>query len=75
MVRDRANDGANQVINNSLFPPRLCNFSHINIFFQYGDEGGVTYNRNPYSDYTDYQPVNTAYKVLSNNLYIDEFSI
>ena len=28
---------------------------------QLGDEGGRTYNRMPYADYTGYQPVNTAY--------------
>jgi hypothetical protein len=32
---------------------------------QLGDEGGQVYNRQPYSDYTGYRPVNTAY-VLSN---------
>lgn len=28
---------------------------------QLGDHGGQTYNRQPYADYTGYQPVNTAY--------------
>jgi hypothetical protein len=28
---------------------------------QLGDEGGVKYNRQPYSDYLGYEPVNTAY--------------
>ena len=45
-----------------FFSPKLL-ISISKKTFQYGDEGGVTYNRNPYSDYTDYQPVNTAYKV------------
>lgn len=31
---------------------------------QLGDEGGVTYNRRPYADYTGYQPVNTAYELV-----------
>jgi hypothetical protein len=30
---------------------------------QLGDAGGRTYNRQPYSDYTGYEPVNTAYKL------------
>ncbi|MFF3313819.1 DUF6851 domain-containing protein [Streptomyces sp. NPDC002952] len=30
---------------------------------QLGDEGGATYNRKRYSDYTGYQPVNTAYRL------------
>jgi hypothetical protein len=30
---------------------------------QLGDEGGVKYNRQPYSDYLGYQPVNTAYEL------------
>lgn len=30
---------------------------------QLGDEGGQKYNRKPYSNYTDYSPVNTAYKL------------
>jgi len=30
---------------------------------QLGDEIGRTYNRQPYMDYTDYEPVNTAYKL------------
>ena len=75
VVRDRANDGANQVYTKknyfSIFIYCTSNIFVSKIFFQclknkkfqYGDEGGVTYNRNPYSDYTDYQPVNTAYKV------------
>ena len=54
------------IFNIYLLPIIFCfqNYSY-NFFLkiQYGDEGGVTYNRNPYSDYTDYQPVNTAYKV------------
>lgn len=33
---------------------------------QLGDEGGRIYNRMNYVDYTDYEPVNTAYKVFSN---------
>ena len=32
---------------------------------QLGDEGGRQYNRQPYADYTGYEPVNTAY-TLSN---------
>lgn len=28
-----------------------------------GDEGGRTYNRRPYADYTGYKPVNTAYEL------------
>jgi hypothetical protein len=28
-----------------------------------GDEGGRAYNRQPYADYTGYQPVNTAYQL------------
>jgi hypothetical protein len=28
---------------------------------QLGNEGGALFNRRPYEDYTDYQPVNTAY--------------
>jgi hypothetical protein len=28
---------------------------------QLGDEGGVLCNRQPYADYTGYDPVNTAY--------------
>lgn len=31
---------------------------------QLGDEGGVKYNRRPYSDYTGYKPVNTAYELI-----------
>ena len=30
---------------------------------QLGDEGGGKYHRQPYSDYTGYQPVNTAYEL------------
>jgi hypothetical protein len=30
---------------------------------QLGDEGGKTYNLQPYSDYTGYQPVNTPYEL------------
>jgi hypothetical protein len=30
---------------------------------QLGDEGGRTYNRQPYADYLGYVPVNTAYKL------------
>ncbi|MGA1726277.1 MAG: vanadium-dependent haloperoxidase [Burkholderiaceae bacterium] len=30
---------------------------------QLGDEGGRKYNRQPYADYTGYQPVNTAYEL------------
>lgn len=30
---------------------------------QLGDEGGVTFNREPFADYTGYQPVNTAYEL------------
>jgi hypothetical protein len=30
-----------------------------------GDEGGRTYNRVPWSDYTGYQPVNTPYKLIN----------
>jgi hypothetical protein len=30
---------------------------------QLGDEGGRTYNRQRYADYTGYQPVNTAYEL------------
>lgn len=30
---------------------------------RYGDEGGRQYNRQPYADYTGYQPVNTAYEL------------
>lgn len=30
---------------------------------QLGDEGGVKYNRKPYSNYTDYAPRNTAYQL------------
>lgn len=32
---------------------------------QLGDEGGRTYNPMPYMDYTDYAPVNTAYKLVN----------
>jgi len=32
---------------------------------QLGDEGGRLYNRQPYRDYTGYQPVNTAYEILN----------
>jgi hypothetical protein len=31
---------------------------------QLGDEGGRTYNRRPYADYTGYKPFNTAYDLL-----------
>jgi hypothetical protein len=31
---------------------------------QLGDEGGGTYNAQPYADNTDYQPVNTAYELV-----------
>lgn len=31
---------------------------------QLGDEGGQKYNRRPYSNYTNYSPVNTAYQLL-----------
>ncbi len=31
---------------------------------QLGDEGGRLYNRQPYADYTGYQPVNTAYELI-----------
>jgi uncharacterized protein DUF6851/vanadium-dependent haloperoxidase-like protein len=31
---------------------------------QLGDEGGRKYNRRPYSDYTGYKPVNTAYDLI-----------
>lgn len=31
---------------------------------QLGDEGGRIYNRQPYADYTGYQPVNTAYELV-----------
>jgi hypothetical protein len=30
---------------------------------QLGDEGGRQYNRRPYADYTEYQPVNTPYEL------------
>lgn len=30
---------------------------------QLGNEGGTAFNRRPYSDYTGYQPVNTAYEL------------
>ncbi|HEY5834546.1 vanadium-dependent haloperoxidase [Streptomyces sp.] len=30
---------------------------------QLGDEGGVTYNRKPYADWTGYKPVNSAYQL------------
>ena len=30
---------------------------------QLGDEGGRVYNRQPYADYTGYEPVNTAYEL------------
>jgi len=30
---------------------------------QLGDEGGRSYNRQPYADYTDFKPLNTAYKL------------
>jgi len=30
---------------------------------QLGDEGGQKYNQKPYSNYTDYSPVNSAYKL------------
>ncbi|GAB3435888.1 vanadium-dependent haloperoxidase [Flindersiella endophytica] len=30
---------------------------------RYGDEGGRTYNRRPYADYSGYEPVNTAYEL------------
>jgi hypothetical protein len=30
---------------------------------QLGDEGGRTYHRQPYADYTGYKPVNTAYEL------------
>ena len=33
---------------------------------QLGDENGRTYNRQPYMDYTGYEPVNTAYEVKKN---------
>jgi hypothetical protein len=32
---------------------------------QLGDEGGRVFNRQPYSDYTGYKPVNTAYEILN----------
>jgi hypothetical protein len=32
-------------------------------FNQLGDENGKTYHRQPYSDYTGYEPKNTAYKL------------
>jgi hypothetical protein len=32
---------------------------------QLGDEGGQTYNRRPYADYTGYEPVNTAYQLTN----------
>lgn len=31
---------------------------------QLGDEGGRRYNREPYADYTGYEPVNTAYALV-----------
>lgn len=31
---------------------------------QLGDEGGRIYNRQPYADYTGYQPVNSAYELV-----------
>lgn len=31
---------------------------------QLGDEGGRTFNRQPYADYTGYRPVNTAYELI-----------
>lgn len=31
---------------------------------QLGDEGGRLFNRQPYADYTGYQPVNTAYELV-----------
>lgn len=31
---------------------------------QLGDEGGVKYNRRPYTDYTGYEPANTAYQLV-----------
>jgi hypothetical protein len=31
---------------------------------QLGDEGGRTYNRQPYADYLGYKPVNTAYELV-----------
>jgi hypothetical protein len=30
---------------------------------QLGNEGGVDFNRQPYADYTEYEPVNTAYEL------------
>ena len=38
-------------------------FFFLSIFVQLGDMNGIIYNRQPYSDYTNYQPVNTAYEV------------
>jgi hypothetical protein len=32
---------------------------------QLGDEGGTVYDRRPYANYTDYQPVNTAYRLVN----------
>ena len=32
---------------------------------QLGDEGGVKYNRKPYSNYTNYAPVNSAYELTN----------
>jgi len=34
---------------------------------QLGDEGGRNYHRQPYGDYTGYQPVNTAYELRDPN--------
>jgi hypothetical protein len=36
---------------------------------QLGNEGGRTYNRQPYADYTGYQPVNTPYKLIDPSRY------
>ena len=30
-----------------------------------GNEGGVEFNRLPYSDYTGYEPVNTPYQLIN----------
>src|SRR5262245_33744680 len=41
---------------------------------QLGDEGGRLYNRQPYSDYTGYKPVNTAYEILNPSRWQPSFA-